>query len=286
MSPPIPQRLAGLSHIAERYDALLVDVWGVLHDGVNAHPGASEAMLRFRGRGPVVLMTNAPRPSPPVVDQLAEIGVPRDAFDAIVSSGDVVRASLVERGFEAVYHLGPDRDLPLYEGTGMRLTDRAEDAEAIVCAGLRNDDEDTPEDYRGQLADMVALGTPFVCANPDVIVERGGTMVYCAGALAAIYEEEGGRAEQFGKPHPPIYDAARRLIEERSPGAKRILIVGDGLATDITGANAQGVDALFVTGGIHAQEFGDTDAPDAEKVAAKLRAEGLTAAYFAPRLVW
>lgn len=278
--------LQGLSTIADRYDAIICDVWGVLHDGVHAHGGVPEALANFRARGPVVLVTNAPRPSEPVVVQLESLGVPRGCFDGIVSSGDVVRAHLLSEDYRHIYHIGPTRDLPLYEGTAMGLVETPEEADVIVVAGMRDDFRDQPEDYRAELARCLAAGTPFVCANPDIVVERGAAFVWCAGALARIYDEMGGEARQFGKPHEPIYRAALEIIAERAGSSPRVLAIGDGLPTDITGANRQGFDVLFITEGIHAADLGPSLRPDPAKVAGRLAAEGLRADYFMPRLAW
>lgn len=280
MTPSIP--LPGLNAIAHDYDALLCDVWGVLHDGVTAHRGIEEALTRFMDYGPVVLMTNAPRPSGSVVDQLAAIGMDTGAFSGIVSSGDVVRQALIDAGPLAAYHLGPDRDLGLYEDLPIRLSETADGADVVVIAGLRDDDTDHPDDYRGELAGMARAGTRVICANPDVIVERGERLLYCAGALADILAQEGGEAEQYGKPYPPIYRAAIAKAREFGP-ARTPLVAGDGLPTDIAGANREGLDAVFVTLGIHA---GDLEGASASRVTRFLAEAGLCARYFVPRLTW
>ncbi|WP_420394083.1 TIGR01459 family HAD-type hydrolase [Acuticoccus sp.] len=281
--PPSP--LSGLSAIAGDYEAILCDVWGVVHDGLSPHEAATDALRRFRERGPVILMTNAPRPSGAVAEQLAAIGTPREAFDAIVSSGDVVRRHLVEAGAERVLHVGADRDLGLY-ADGMALVDGVDRADMVVLAGLVDDKTETPDDYRALMDEVAASGLPVVCANPDIVVERGDRLVHCAGALAALVEAAGGTVRQFGKPHPPIYRAALAAVAERAPSATRVLVIGDGLPTDIRGADNEGLDALFVTGGIHAEDFGDPGAPDAAKVAERLAREGLSVAHYAPRLAW
>jgi len=279
---PIP----GLSAIADDYDAILCDVWGVVHNGVAAHRAAVDALARFRATGkPVVLITNAPRPSEPVVQQLAALGVSGTAFDAAVSSGDVVKRHLVEAGYRNVFHIGPARDLSLFEDTGLDFAAAAEGADAIVATDLRSDAH-TPEDYRGELAAMVPLGVPFICANPDVVVERGGAIIHCGGALAKVFEEAGGTALQFGKPHGPIYDVALGEIRQRAPRAQRVLAIGDGLPTDVAGANRQGLDVLFITGGIHVHELGAPGAPEPRKVHDRLAREGLGARHFAPALAW
>ncbi|MEO1102647.1 MAG: TIGR01459 family HAD-type hydrolase [Pseudomonadota bacterium] len=280
--------LSGLSAIADDYDAVLCDVWGVLHNGVAPHHGAVDALTRLRGAGKAVLLiTNAPRPASSVIAQLRDIGVPDGAFDAVVSSGDVVRQHMDAAGYRSVFHLGPARDHCLFEGTGVAFHPHIPKAgvDAIVATDLLRREE-TPDDYREKLAGLVPLGLPFVCANPDLVVERGGSIIYCGGSLARVYEEEGGTALQFGKPHLPIYDLARAKIAEIKPDAARILAIGDGLPTDIDGANRQGLDVLFVTNGIHVDELGEEDRPDPAKVAARLAAEGLAARDFMPRLSW
>ncbi|MCF3933501.1 TIGR01459 family HAD-type hydrolase [Acuticoccus sp. M5D2P5] len=278
--------LSGLSSIADDYDAILCDVWGVLHNGIAAHDGAADALARFRAHGPVVLITNAPRPSGPVVTQLESFGIPQTAFDTIVSSGDVVRTFLAERGVRSVHHIGPTRDLPLYEGTPITLAASADEADAVIIAGLRDDTTETPDDYRDELAHILTLGIPVICANPDVIVVRGTQLIYCAGALANLYDEMGGATLHFGKPHAPIYKAALEEVRRRAPDAARVLVIGDGLPTDILGAKNQGFDALFITDGIHADELGPRGAPDPAKVTERLAADRLTTTHFAPRLAW
>lgn len=277
-SEPFP----GLSAVAPDYDTLLCDVWGVLHDGESAHEGVADALRQFQDYGPVVLMTNAPRPSEPVVEQLAGMGIAEDAFTAIVSSGDVVRQALMETAPLAVYHMGMDRDLPLYDDLPVRLTETADDADVIVAAGLRDDRSEHPEDYRGELAALARAHKRFICANPDVVVELGHRLLFCAGALARIFEEEGGQVEQFGKPFPPIYQAA--LAKARAYGPARTpLVVGDGMPTDIAGAHAQGLDALFIVSGIHSDDLGDADGPTVTRALAEV---GLGARYFARGLTW
>lgn len=281
----MPQLLTGLSAIADDYDAVLCDVWGVLHNGLAAHTGAPDALRRFQARGPVVLMTNAPRPSTPVIAHLASLGI-TDGWDAIVSSGDVVRRLLIEDGVRSVYHIGHARDLPLYEGTGITVVETGERADMIVLAGLRDDDTETPEDYRDEMAALAASGMPALCANPDVVVERGEQLLYCAGALAKMLEDLGRPVVQVGKPHAPIYRVAMAEVHARAPDARRVLVIGDGLPTDIRGAVNEGIDALFITDGIHQAEVGTPGSPDPGKVTARLMADGLDVPYYAPRLVW
>lgn len=280
-----PTKITGLSQIADAYDAILCDVWGVLHDGLHAHDGVVDALTRFRAHGPVVLVTNAPRPSASVMAQLAALGITA-GWDAIVSSGDVVRRYLLAEGFARVHHIGHERDLGLYEGTPLEVVGLDESPDVVVLAGLRDDTIETPADYRDTAETIVAMGVPVVCANPDIVVERGDTLVWCAGAIAEMIEGLGQSVLQFGKPHPPIYAAARAAIADRAPAASRVLVVGDGLPTDIRGAHNEGLDALFITDGIHAADFGGPGAPDDDRVAPRLAAEGFAVPYFAPRLVW
>jgi HAD superfamily hydrolase (TIGR01459 family) len=278
------RRAGGLKDVAGSYDALLCDVWGVLHNGVAAFPAAVEAIRRFRAeRGPVVLLTNAPRPAASIREQIRGLDVPDAAYDAILTSGDVTRAVIGERPGARLLHIGADRDLPFYAGLDAKLVSEAE-AELISCTGLVDDIAETPEDYRELLARLAARRLVMVCANPDLVVERGDRLVYCAGALARLYGELGGEAILVGKPHAPIYKAARRMLKEL--GGEKVLAVGDGLPTDIRGACDNGLPVLFVTGGIHAADFGPPDDPDGGRVTARLAAEGFRAEAYIPRLMW
>jgi HAD superfamily hydrolase (TIGR01459 family) len=266
------------------YDALLCDVWGVLHNGVAAFAAADAALRRFRDDGGrVVLLTNAPRPWPSIREQLRGLGIGDAAYDAIVSSGDVTRALIAARPAARVLHIGPDRDLPFYEGLDIARVGE-EEADLVSCTGLYDDTTETPQDYRPLLRRLAERGLELICANPDIVVERGGVLVYCAGAIADLYKELGGRAVLAGKPHRPIYDAARAKLAEL--GARRTLAIGDGLPTDIRGACENGLDALFVTGGIHAADFGPLSEPDGERVAARLQQEGVSAVAYMPALTW
>jgi HAD superfamily hydrolase (TIGR01459 family) len=278
------RRIAGLAGLADRYDGVLCDVWGVMHNGVQVYRPAVEALQRFRAtRGPVVLISNAPRPSGPVEKQMDSFGVPRDAYDRLVTSGDVTRTIMAERPGAKVLHLGPDRDMSFYEGLDIAFADEAQ-AELISCTGLPDDTCESPEDYRDRLHHLARRGLPMVCANPDVVVERGGELVYCAGALASLYQELGGEAILAGKPFPPIYEAALQSMAgiDRS----RVLAIGDALATDLRGAQEARLDALFVTGGIHAGEFGPPGEPDARAIARRLAEERLKVIGYMPALAW
>jgi HAD superfamily hydrolase (TIGR01459 family) len=250
-----PRLLAHLADIAADYDALVCDVWGVLHDGARAHAAACDALKLFRAQhGRVVLLTNAPRPAKDLEEQFRRFGVPADCFDAIVTSGAAARADLAQRTASeplALLHLGPERDHNLFEGLAIERTDAAH-AALVLCSGLYNDDTETPADYRTLLADLCARGLTMLCANPDLVVQRGGRLVYCAGALAEAYEKLGGAVVYYGKPHAPIYDVVRAELK----GARRPLAIGDGLGTDILGANRAGFDALFIADGIHGEDVG------------------------------
>lgn len=281
----------GLSAISKAYKGILCDVWGVIHNGVAVNPGAYEALARFRGEqgGRVVLITNAPRPSGPIHEQLAGLGLARDAYDTIVTSGDVTRQLLLDKGVSAVVHIGPERDHTLFEGTGIRLTEDPGAAEMIVCTGLTDDTRETPEDYHARFHELSARGLAMVCANPDIVVERGNELIWCAGALARDYAALGGEVTILGKPHAPIYEAAMgelgALLGE-TPARREVLAIGDGLPTDIRGACEQDLDVLFITAGIHAADFGAPEAPDPALIAGRLAEEGLGARAAMARLGW
>jgi HAD superfamily hydrolase (TIGR01459 family) len=245
--------------IAGDYDLILCDVWGVLHDGLNAFPAAGEALTRFREKGGrVVLVSNAPRPGTLVTRQLDDYGVPRTAYDDIRTSGDLSRAIVAENGARPFHHIGPERDLGLFRELEGRAT-ALDEADYVVCTGLFDDETETAEDYAETLAAMRARDLLMVCANPDLVVERGHQLIVCAGAIAAAYEDLGGRTITPGKPHRPIYDAALALGEEllgRSVDRRRVIGVGDAIRTDVAGGHGAGIDTLLVARGIHALELG------------------------------
>lgn len=274
--------IAGLAEIADRYDALICDVWGVVHNGRDAYRPACEALVKFaETRGPVVLLSNAPRPASAVVPQLQAMHVPAGAWQGFITSGDATRALLKAHSPGPAWVIGPERDHPLFDGIAL---DRAgpEDAAFIACTGLFDDDVETPEDYRATLEIAAKRKIEMVCANPDLVVQRGDKLLYCAGALAALYETMGGPVTMAGKPYAPVYEQAlaeASRLAGKPVARERVLCVGDGLPTDIRGANNQGLDALFVLGGIHGAELGG----DASALLAR---DGLTAAYSLPELSW
>ncbi len=280
--------ITALDEISEGYSALYCDLWGCLHDGRRAYPAAVAALQAFRDNGgAVVLLTNSPRPAGDVARQLDALGAPASCYDIIVSSGDAAQQALVAGMVgRRVYHLGPERDLGFFaDETGTPFDiERVplEEAEGIVCTGLFDDSTETPDDYRATILYGKTKGLRLLCANPDIVVDVGETRIYCAGAIAQAYAEAGGTSLYFGKPHPPIYAMARRkLIERRGeePSADEILCLGDGISTDILGAMGEGLDSLFITGGLAAGETATTeDGPDPERLAAYLRA-----AILAPR---
>jgi len=287
MTPPA--FIEGFSTLASKYDAVLCDVWGVVHNGVAAFPAACQALTRFRsGGGTAMLITNAPRPGKVVMRLLDKLGVPRTSYDDIVSSGDVTRAVIASRPERNLFHIGPDRDLPIFDGLNLRFVP-IEAADYVVCTGLHDDEVETPENYRALLGELRARKLFMLCANPDVVVERGEKLVYCAGALADLYGELGGEVLYAGKPHRPIYaQALERIAAVRGapPPLSRVLAIGDSVRTDLKGAAAFGVDCLFVTAGIHAEELGGRDAPDPAAINQIFASAGIVPKAVTRRLVW
>jgi HAD superfamily hydrolase (TIGR01459 family) len=277
MVAALPPLIPNFSALAPDYDVLLSDVWGVIHNGIAAHPDACDALMHTRARGGVViLITNAPRPSEVVSRQLERLRVPREAYDAIVSSGDVTRSVIKERRGQSLFHLGPERDRSIFSGLDVHFAP-PDKADYVVCSGLEDDESETPDDYRPLLESMLARNLFMVCGNPDVVVERGSTLVYCAGAIADLYVAMGGDVLYAGKPYKPIYEMALAKAEAaagRKPALSRVLAVGDSVRTDLKGALAIGVDFLFVTSGIHAEELGSREHPDSAALTATFKAAG------------
>ena len=282
--------LSGLHEIAARYDAVLCDIWGVVHDGTHAHGQAAEALARFRKeRGPVLLVSNAPRPSSLVKAQLTKFGVAPDAYDGVLTSGDATRAELEKRGRDLRVHwIGPERDRPLFEGLAIVFCD-LDEAKLIVCTGLFDDETETPGDYADLLSQARERGLEMICANPDVKVERGQDVIYCAGGIGEAYERIGGSVRYFGKPHAPIYASALAQFEKirgKKVEAKRVLAIGDAVNTDIKGANGAGMDALFILSKLHQGELGELDQADGTKLGALFSRAGVCATAAMRRLRW
>ena len=243
-----------IAPLGKGYAAWLVDIWGVMHNGVRAFPPAVEATRRYREQGGIViLLSNSPRPSEPLQRQLTSLDVSEECYDATVSSGDLTRHELAKHEGARIFHLGPERDLPIFKDLDLTRV-VAKDAELVVCTGLFNDETETPEDYEGLLCELAGRKLTMLCANPDHLVERGHNLVYCAGALAQLYEEDGGEVIYAGKPYLPIYDLAEETIARiagRKVARSEILAVGDGIRTDMAGAAEFGLDAVFVASGLH-----------------------------------
>jgi HAD superfamily hydrolase (TIGR01459 family) len=286
-SVPLIERFAPL---AADYDVLFCDVWGVVHNGVAAFVDACDALARFRSGGSaVILLTNAPRPAAAVARILDRFGVPRTAYDAIVSSGDVTRVVVGQRLNESMFHIGPPRDLPIFDGLNVIFAP-IESADYVVCSGLFDDTTETPESYRDMLALMHARQLFMVCANPDVVVERGDTLIYCAGAIADAYGALGGEVLYCGKPHMPIYETALEKVASlrggRRPPLNRVLAIGDSVRTDLSGAAAFGLDCIFVTSRLHAEAYGSREAPDVAALNAMFAAAGVTPKAIMRGLTW
>jgi HAD superfamily hydrolase (TIGR01459 family) len=288
--PPAIEVVPGLAALAPRYDLLLCDVWGVLHDGVAAFPQAGDALCHFRkAGGAVVLVSNAPRPGSSVAQQLDGLGLSRGAYDRIVTSGDLTRLAITERGDQSLHHIGPERDLPLFEGLPARFAPlRA--ADYVVCTGLFDDEQETIADYQAMLEEMRQRNLLMLCANPDIVVERGSRLILCAGALAAAYEAIGGTSYTAGKPHRPIYEASLQAGSQalgRAPALARILGIGDAIRTDVAGARGFGIDVLMVARGIHAAELGYRSGQDDSATAlAWLAGQDHQPTALAAELVW
>jgi HAD superfamily hydrolase (TIGR01459 family) len=246
--------------------------------------------MRFRaGGGTAILITNAPRSGEAVGRILDRLKVAREAYDAIATSGDVTRGIVKARLAERIFHLGPERDLSIFAGLNVQFAP-AETADYVVCSGLFDDTIETPESYRELLAALRARSLFMVCANPDIVVERGDALVYCAGALADAYAALGGKVLYCGKPHPPIYDlalaTATALRNGKTPYRERVLAIGDSVRTDLKGAASFGLDCMFVTSGIHAEEYGSRQAPDLAALTAMFAASGVKPRGVMRELVW
>ena len=282
---PNPPILGGLAEIAGDYDAVICDVWGVLHNGREAFHPAADAMRRFRKeRGPVVLLSNAPRLADGVEAMFDRLALPCDFYDGIVTSGLAAHRDLRRRTEGGrnlrLFYLGPPRDNPIFDGLNITFAS-PEEAEIVLCTGFYDDETETPDDYRPMLEGFRARALPFLCANPDIVVQRGDKLIYCAGAIARLYESMGGETVYYGKPYPAVFEAA--LAAARAVGAvKRTLVIGDGIETDIAGANRIGLDALFIAGGIHGRELRE----HSDALARLFEKSGVTARAAMPALSW
>lgn len=280
--------LPGIKDIADQYDGILCDAWGVIHNGQTLFPGVADALTKFRAnRGPVVILTNAPRLSDVIPPQLDRLGLPRTAYDAVVTSGDATRQAVISRAEDRFFRLGPEKDDTMFAAANVDYVP-LDQATAIFCTGLIDDLKETPEDYRGMLAPAAERGLPMVCANPDKVVKFGDRLMYCAGALGDLYEELGGTVILCGKPHAPIYDLGRkRATEFGLKDGGRLLAIGDGFQTDILGANNQKIDVAYVADGIFSDESRDeTGALSAARIDALLTQYGVHADYGMDGLRW
>lgn len=281
--------IQNLSEIAGDYGAMLCDLWGCYHDGIRPYPAAVAACRDFRARGGrVVLLTNAPRPAASVRHFLDQIDAPPESYDEIVSSGGACQAALESGAFgHRVEYVGPERDLHMLTDIGIDPA-QAEQAEAVLVTGLRDDRTETPDDYAGEIAIWAARGLPMLCANPDIVVDRGHERLWCAGAIARDYEAAGGRVVWYGKPHRPIYERCFEVLEAltgRPMPRERVLAIGDGIATDVSGGIRAGLDVCFVTGGLAASELGpDPENPDPARLEAFLSEQGLGPRYAMGRM--
>jgi HAD superfamily hydrolase (TIGR01459 family) len=289
MSIPPPPFISHFAPLASAYDVLLCDVWGVVHNGVAATPESCDALMRYRSQGgTVILITNAPRPGEVVLQFIDRLKVPRAAYDGIVSSGDVTRAEMAERTGKSVFHIGPERDLPIFEGLDLRMAP-VESADYVVCSGLFDDTKETPQDYQALIETLHARGLLMICANPDIVVERGTQLVFCAGAVADLYAAAGGNVLYAGKPYRPIYEralACAQTMRGQPVDHRRVLAIGDSVRTDLKGAVAFGIECLFVTAGIHAEELGGRDSPDPAAISDIFATAGLYPKTVMRRLEW
>ena len=258
-----------LRGLVDGVEVILSDIWGVVHNGLESFPEACEALHTYRQRGgTVILITNAPRPADSVQRQLRKLGVADETYDAIVSSGDLTRNFVADHPGKKIFWIGPERDSSIHRGLDAVMAP-LEQADYIICTGLFDDETESAEDYRAMMLQAREHKLPLICANPDIVVERGDRLIYCAGAIAELYRELGGEAIFYGKPHRPIYERAMALAAERRgrpTSLDRVLAIGDSVRTDLTGALGFGIDCLFLTRGIHSEEFEGIDQLDPASV--------------------
>jgi HAD superfamily hydrolase (TIGR01459 family) len=258
-----------LRDLVDGKEVVLSDIWGVVHNGLESFPEACAALHTYRKNGgTVILITNAPRPADSVQRQLRKLGVADETYDAIVSSGDLTRLFVADHPGKKMFWLGPERDSSIHRGLDPVIAP-LEQADYIVCTGLFDDETESAEDYRAMMLQARERQLTLICANPDIVVERGDRLIYCAGAIAELYRELGGEVIFYGKPHRPIYERAMALAAERSghsAALSRVLAIGDSVRTDLAGAHGFGIDCLFVTRGIHSEEFEGVDQLDPASV--------------------
>ena len=295
----MPRLITGLAEVADRYDVVLCDVWGVVHDGASAFAGAADALRRFRAKGgAVALITNSPAPSRIVRAQLDSLGVPRDAYGGVVSSGDVTIKLLLERPGQSLFHIGAVQETGLFDEVAALRGEAPrqaplESADFVLCTGFIDFWRETPRDYDARLKRIYERGLDLICANPDLVVEVDGVMCYCAGAIAERYSRLGGKVIQAGKPFAPIYELAL-AVADQARGVKsdrsRVLAIGDAMRTDIKGAAYQGFDSVLVTSGIHREDLHSIsehgDSIDAAALRQFVEAEGLRPSAAIAKLVW
>jgi HAD superfamily hydrolase (TIGR01459 family) len=284
MQPSAIPIVSSIAALASTSEAWIVDIWGVMHNGARAHPAAVDACAKFRAAGgTVVLLSNAPRPFAAVVPHMTALGVDPRAYDGGVTSGDATRDMIAKWQGRRLLHIGPERDKGLFAGFEVRLSP-LDEAQAVVCSGLYDDTKETPADYADLFAGLLARGLPMICANPDIVVERGDQLIYCAGALAADYAAKGGEVIYAGKPHAPIYVRTLGEIERLKgrPVAKdKVLCIGDGVETDLRGAHGAGLRSVFIASPIFAPN--GLDAAVLEKLFAATPFAPVAAL---PALVW
>lgn len=292
MTDKLPGLLGGLSELADQVDGFVLDLWGVMHDGVQPYPGAVDCLREFQKAGKkAVFLSNAPRRKQAVIDHLDHLGVPSDLYHDVVSSGEAAWRAMRDRTDDFVaslgsdcYHIGPDRDLTMLEGDFLKAVEKPSDASFGLITGAYNS-TDLATDYDDRLKAMLDAGLPAVCANPDLEVIRGGKREICAGAIAARYEQLGGTVRYYGKPHANVLDEA---VEILGVDKSRAVMVGDSFRTDIACANAAGVAGVFVARGIYAERLGiePGEQPDAESVARMADEFGVTVSFCVPGLLW
>lgn len=281
------QIITALSDVSDRYSAVFCDLWGCLHNGVAAYPAAIKSLQDFRTKGGrVILLTNAPRPKSDVMAQLTRMGVPQDAWDDIVTSGQATQYAMLGGLIGTdIHHIGAKKDLRFFTDFDADMPKASinrvaiNQSTGIICTGLANDATESPDDYRAVLLQAKTLDLPMLCANPDVTVHVGDKLLYCAGALAKDYQAMGGKVFYFGKPYPPIYDLARQKLASWDVEGN-ILCIGDGINTDVLGASGEALDCLYITSGVDHPRFGrDLAAPDPDLLTDFLAEKQLSPTY-------